>query len=230
MLSAVIFDFDGVIVDTEPFHHRAFEKTWNPEGISYSWQEYMEYFIGFDDRDALREAYQMKRMELSDAQLNQMLETKAQAFQDIIHDEGAVAYPGTVELIRALSEKIPVGLCSGAVRSDVDPVLGWLGIEDCFKSIVTADNVSASKPDPECYSLCVKLLGEQYPKKDIRAEQCVAIEDTPTGIQSARRAGLAVLGVSNTYEAEKLQDAQKVVSSLAHVTIQDFESVISGDV
>jgi beta-phosphoglucomutase len=145
--------------------------------------------------------------------LHSLITKKALLFQEVISD-GVTAYPGVIELIRHLqAEKIPLAICSGALKSDIHPILAILGISDCFDSIVTAEDVTKSKPDPECYRLAFDKLCQQH-KKSLSKGSTVAIEDTPAGILSARLAGLQVIAVSNSYPHEKLSDASFVTDSV----------------
>jgi len=211
---AFIFDFDGVIVDTEPLHYAAFQKTLEPLGLHFTWQEYVETYIGFDDRDAFKHAFSRQEMVLGKETLRSLIEQKAAFFEEAIH-AGVSPYPGAVELIHHLKEnKIPLALCSGALRSDIDPILGMLNISGCFDVIVTADDVAASKPDPECYELAFQRLQSAH-FNSFTKETTLAIEDTPAGISSAKAAGLMVCGVTNSYPAEKLDQATFVTDSLA---------------
>ena len=213
-IEAVIFDFDGVIVDTEPLHHAAFQRTLEPLDLHFSWQEYVETYIGFDDRDAFRHAFSAKSRELNQDTLYTLIEQKAALFNEVIHS-GVTAYPGVVDLIRILhSDNIPLAICSGALRSDIDPILAMLGIADYFTVIVTADDVAASKPDPECYELAFQKLLAAH-KNSFSKETTLAIEDTPAGISAARGAGLKVCAVTNSYPAARLEAATLVVESLA---------------
>ncbi|MFZ4855328.1 MAG: HAD family hydrolase [Desulfuromonadaceae bacterium] len=212
-VEAVIFDFDGVIVDTEPLHHAAFQRTLEPLGLHFTWQEYVETYIGFDDRDAFRHAFSAKDKLLSQDTLHQLINNKASVFTEVIRS-GVSAYPGVVELIHLLhTHKIPLAICSGALRSDIEPILSMLNIADYFKVIVTADDVAASKPDPECYELAFQKLLSAHNNSFSRATT-IAIEDTPTGISSAKSAGLKVCAVTNSYPATKLEQATMVVESL----------------
>ena len=113
-----------------------------------------------------------------------------------------------------------MGLCSGALRSDVDPVLVSLGIEDCFSVKVTAEDVPASKPDPTCYRLCVARLAAKFPARGIAPAACVAIEDTGDGIAAARGAGIPVVAVGTNLPADALRaaGAAAVVDRLAGLT------------
>jgi len=221
MLSAVIFDFDGIIVDTEPLHYRAFQEVLAPLGLGYSWQDYLEHYIGFDDRDALRNAFSAGGKTLSDGQLRKHIEEKGAAFQRIIAS-GVDAYPGVVELLRDFSGSIPLALCSGALPTDIDPILVRLGIAGIFDVIVTAADVQASKPDPESYALAVARLREAHPDKVIIPENCLAIEDTPAGIASAKGAGLKVLAVANSYQERELSGAFRVIDRLVGVDLQSL--------
>ena len=219
---AVIFDFDGVIVDTEPLHYRAFQQILEPLGLGFTWLQYVEKYMGFDDRDAFNEAFKANGRTLEQSDLNRLIATKAEIFQIVIQD-GITAYPGVVELIRALhSAKVPLAICSGALHSDINPILGKLGITDCFDIIVTADDVSRSKPDPESYQLAFDKLRVHRPHAGLEACETIAIEDTPAGICSASQAGLQVVAVTNSYDREHLNKANCIVDSLEQLLL--FES------
>lgn len=211
---AVIFDFDGVIVDTEPLHYAAFQKTLQPLGLHFTWQEYVETYIGFDDRDAFRHAFSAKGSTLGQNELNSLIEQKAAFFKDVI-GSGVTAYPGVLELILRLHTlKFPLAICSGALRTDIDPILSMLGISDCFDVIVTADDVAASKPDPECYQLAFQRL-QSASHNCFSIATTIAIEDTPAGISSAKAAGLMVCAVTNSYPADRLSQATFITDSLS---------------
>ncbi len=225
MLKAVVFDFDGIIVDTEPLHYKTFQKILESLGAGFSWDEYVEKYMGFDDRDAFREAFRSNGLELDDKKLVHLVSQKATLFQEVA-SEGVSSYPGVVELIRSLSGKIPLAICSGALRSDIEPLLLMLSIQDAFDSVVTADDVIASKPDPASYSLAILRLQQLFPGQQITPSSSVAIEDTPSGISSAKGAGLKVLSVTNSYPAEELQSADRVVDSLASLTLEDLRQLL----
>lgn len=213
-IEAVIFDFDGVIVDTEPLHYAAFQRTLEPLGLHFTWQEYVETYIGFDDRDAFRHVFATKGIALEHDRLQSLIGQKAAYFDDVIKS-GVSAYPGVLDLIFHLkAHNIPLAICSGALRSDIDPILAMLGIADCFDIIVTADDVAASKPDPECYALAFLKLHSAH-HNSFSKEATIAIEDTPAGITAATAAGLMVCGVTNSYPANRLSQATFITESLA---------------
>ena len=210
---AVIFDFDGVIVDTEPLHYAAFQRLLEPLGLGFSWQQYVETYMGFDDRDAFMEAFKANCTELSAADLQSYIDRKADLFQEIIRD-GISAYPGVVELIRNIrASRTPLAISSGALRSDIAPILETLGIADCFDVIVTAEDVARSKPDPESYKVAHARLNK-IRLLNLLPEQVLAIEDTPAGIAAAKGAGLQVIAVTNSYPATHLSQADHIVETL----------------
>jgi beta-phosphoglucomutase len=210
---AVIFDFDGVIVDTEPLHYAAFQRLLEPLGLGFSWGEYVDTYMGFDDRDAFVEAFKANGTGLSATALQSFIDRKAVLFQEIIRD-GTSAYPGVVDLIKGIrASRTPLAISSGALRSDIGPILETLGIADCFDVIVTAEDVARSKPDPECYRLAHARLNE-FTRLDLTPGQVLAIEDTPAGIAAAKGAGLRVIAVTNSYPAAQLSQADHIVETL----------------
>lgn len=224
-MRGVVFDFDGIIVDSEPLHYRAFQKILEPLGAGFSWDDYVDRYMGFDDRDAFREAFRVRGLPLDAVKLAELIAAKATVFHDVAA-EGVVAYPGVVALISALSGQIPLAICSGALRSDIEPVLAMLGLANAFDCMVTAEDVSASKPDPASYSLAVERLQHAFPQAAITAAQTVAIEDTPAGIQSAKGAGMRVLAVTNSYPAKDLATADRIVASLSDLEPEELKTLI----
>lgn len=215
---AVIFDFDGVIVDTEPLHYAAFQRTLEPLDLHFSWQEYVETYIGFDDRDAFRHAFSTKGTILYQDTLHRLIEQKASYFEEVVRS-GVTVYPGVLDLIHYLgTNKIPLAICSGALRTDIDPILDTLGIANFFDIIVTADDVAVSKPDPECYRLAFERLLSTH-QNSFSKNATIAIEDTPAGISAAKGAGLMVCAVTNSYPANRLEQATFVTDSLASLVV-----------
>jgi beta-phosphoglucomutase len=213
LAEAVIFDFDGVIVDTEPLHYAAFQRLLEPLGLGFSWEQYVETYMGFDDRDAFIEAFKADGPGLTAAKLQSFIDRKADLFQEIIRD-GISAYPGVVDLVRSIrASRTPLAICSGALRSDITPILETLGITDCFDLIVTAEDVARSKPDPECYRLAHARLN-QFRSLNLAPAQVLAFEDTPAGISAAKGAGLRVIAVTNSYPASHLSEADSIVATL----------------
>lgn len=213
MISALFFDFDGVIADSERLHWAAFNVVLTPRNRTLSWEEYIEVFMGFDDRDAFRHAFPT----LEKIELRELIEAKAAAFQDLLNNDGAAALPGVVELIQHLSGQLPLAICSGALLEDILPITEQLGITPLFDTIVTAEDTPLSKPDPAPYKLAAQKLG---------VTSGLAIEDTPAGISSAQGAGLKVLAVTNSYPAEFLTEADAIVDTLEGLTLEKLNHLL----
>lgn len=220
---SVIFDFDGVIVNSEPLHYRAFQAVLEPLGLGFGWQDYCDVYMGFDDRDAFREAFSVGKEQLTDNRLEQLIAQKAEIFQRII-TANVPPYPGVVELIRHLHDKnIPIAICSGALLSDIEPILHNLKIAHCFSFIVTAEDVAKSKPDPACYQLTFERLRAKYQQLTMPSAS-LAIEDTPAGIAAAKGAALQVVAVTNSYPSGQLQQADILVSELTELITSHFNA------
>lgn len=217
---AIVFDFDGIIVNSEPVHYDAYQAVLKPKGLGFTWHDYEELYMGFDDRDAFREVLKRAGRNFTEAEIADLVAKKAAIFPSL--SVNAAPFPGVVELIRAASREVKVGLCSGALRSDIDPVTARLGITACFQTIVTADNVAASKPDPSCYKLALQNLGIKNPAR------CIAIEDTPAGIAAARGAGMNVLAVANSHPSAHLTEATRIVDTLLGLTPAAIANLIYG--
>ncbi len=211
---AIIFDFDGVIVDSEPIHYQAFQECLKPFGISHTYDQYVERYIGFDDRDGFAQMFQDAGKELHRDLLDRLIREKFQSFRRIVA-RGIQAFPGVVELIEDLGRQpLALAIASGSYRVEIEMMLDALGLRHHFPIIVTADDVAKSKPDPETYLIAYRELQRMRPARIRSPRQCLVVEDTPTGIAAARKAGLPVLAVAHSYAPDRLQDADMLVTNL----------------
>ncbi len=225
MLEAVVFDFDGVIVDTEHLHFEAMKKIVEPKGIALTWEDYVRDLIGFDDRGAFAAILKKAGQPFDADAIRQLVDQKATIFSNLVNQAPPDPFPGSVELIRDLSGQLPLALCTGALYSDIEPVFKALKIEDAFDVVVTADDVQQSKPDPSCYRFAVERLSRRYDRA-LPSTSCLAIEDTPAGITSAKGAGLTVLGLTNSYDRQYLARADFVLTTLAGVDLQALKKMM----
>ncbi len=216
-LQAVIFDCDGVLVDTEPLHYAAFQKVLGPIGLGHDYARYLELFVGFDDRDAFVHAFKEAGRELTAGTLERLIEAKSAALAELTL-QGTPTFPGVVSFVRELETRaVPMAVASGAHSREVDAFVSSLGLRGAFRIIVGADDVKKSKPDPETYQLAIERLGPALGEKPLDPSSCIAIEDTPAGISSAKSAGLAVVAVTNSFPATELTGADKVIGSLSDI-------------
>jgi beta-phosphoglucomutase len=217
MLKTAIFDFDGVLVDTEPLHYRAFQEVLGPLGLGHSYDRYLEEFIGYDDRDAFREAFRDAGRTLDALFLAELMEAKARAFMRIVA-RGVQSFPGAGALVHSLVHHgVGLAIASGALRHEIDMILAALGFQTAFPVIIAADDVGRSKPDPETYLSALERLGVRHGNGTAEPPGCLAIEDTPAGVASAKAAGIPCIAVTHSFPAASLAEADWVVDSLKHL-------------
>jgi len=224
-LDALIFDFDGVVVDSEPVHLRAFQRVLRGAGVEMTHDDYYGKYLGFDDHDCLAAAAADDRKRLTEAQIAEMIAAKTQLVQQAFR-ESIRALPGAAELIaRAAGTGLPLAICSGALREEIELAARTVGVRRHFRAIVTAEDVRRGKPDPEGYSLALERLGRAV-ERGLDPSRTVVVEDAPAGIRAAKALGMKVLAVTNSYSADQLAEADRVVDSLEGVTAADLEAMI----
>lgn len=218
MLKAVIFDFDGVLADTEPIHYRAFLQAAQPLNIRFDYDQYLRDYVGFDDRDAYRAMLNHHGHAADETQVARLCREKGDAFAAIVA-QGIESFPGMMDFIAARrAAGTPMAIASGATKADILPVLKQFSLTGLLDPIVTADDVARSKPDPQTYRLALQGLQAKYPNLGIESGDCMAIEDTAAGIEAARGAGLKVIGLTHTNSADVLGKAHRVLQTMQGVT------------
>jgi beta-phosphoglucomutase len=227
MLKAIIFDFDGVIADSEPLHYKALLAVAQELGITFDYEEYGQTYIGYDDRDAFRIMLGIspgtRGTPAQESKITQLLSLKAAAFEAVV-ETGITPIPGILDIIRAASaEKMPIAIASGATRTDIDLVLRKLDLTHLFATIVSASDVEHSKPNPASYQRAVMKLAAKHLDLDITPQDCLAIEDTIAGITSAQKAGLMTLAVATTNPAEILKIANRVIAGPHEITLETLK-------
>jgi len=229
MLRAVIFDFNGILVDDEPIHWELFRRVLQEEGLSLSDRDYYERYLGMDDRGCFRAVFQDRGRSLNDAALAKLIERKATYYRASIADQ-MVVFPGVKELVPQLSARFPLAVASGALRDEIELVLQSIGLRNFFRAIASAEDVAAGKPDPGIFLKALQGINGGLSESErsaelIRPSECLVIEDSKEGILAARRAGMKCLAVANSYPAVELKSAQAVVESLQEVTIPKLEAL-----
>ncbi len=222
MLKAVIFDFNGILVDDEPIHLELFRKVLAEEGLALTKEVYLEKYMGMDDRGCFRAVFEDYGRKLDDAKLAELIGRKAQYYRDTIA-ERIVIFPGVQRLVPELAARFPLAVASGALRAEIEMILQVGGLRNYFQVIASAEDVDHGKPHPEVFINALRGLNEKR-RDPIRASECLVIEDTKDGIKAAHRAGIKCLAVTNSYPAAELE-AETVVASLEEVTIPLLESL-----
>ena len=211
--AAVLFDFDGVIVNSEPLHYQAFRDVLTADKVDITEEEYYRELIGFDDKGAFRHIYQTRGLPLPPKAFLNLMTRKSQVMMDLIRRRQFSALPGVEQFVRSLWRKRPLAICSGALREEIEAMLEAISLRDCFAVIVAAEDVTVGKPDPQGYHMTTRLLNEKF-KIQLKPADCLIVEDAPTVIHSVRKAGFPVLAVTTSYPAEKLSEANWIVKTL----------------
>ena len=227
MLKAIIFDCDGVIADTEPFHLAAFDRVLREEGIAITEEDYLAHYLALDDRSCFTRAFSGRGRSLTQDQLNEMIRRKAEYVQPMMQADLQI-FPGAAEFIHRAAECYPLAVASGALRSEIELVLEYGGLRDCFRVIVSSEDVARSKPNPDPFLKALDLLNallNALTSDRIKPGECLVIEDSIRGVRAAREAAMPCLAVSNTYPKERLSEANRIVDSLAALSLKDAESL-----
>ena len=224
MVRAVVFDFNGVIVDDEPLHYELFRDVLAEQGVSLTELDYHEKFLGFDDRGCFAAALEQAGKPADGKLVEALIARKARKYEQAAIT-GLKYFPGARECIQEFSRIWPIAVCSGALCAEIEFALQNLGIRSLVKAIVAAEDVSRCKPDPEGYLNAVDALRglNDVDLASLMASDCVAIEDSVAGITAASEAGMFVVGVAHTYKPEELAAAG------AHLVKDDLRSISPED-
>jgi beta-phosphoglucomutase len=204
---AVLFDMDGVILDSEPLHVAAFQSTLKSHGYELSEEQYKRHFAGRTDQEGFERYFSF----INESAELPVLMDKKKAYIELASDQ-LQPYPGIVALIKELAELVKLALVTGSLRVEAEIALRACDIEECFNIIVAAEDVDRGKPDPQGYLKAVDLL-------KLSTSDCVVVEDSPQGVEAAIAAGIETIAVTNTHDLQDLHKATKVVKTLS---LEDF--------
>jgi HAD superfamily hydrolase (TIGR01509 family) len=217
LIAAIVFDFDGVLVDSEPLHLRAYQEVLEPRGASLPREEYYARYLGYDDEGVFQAVSVARGWNLDERAIDALIVEKSKVF-DELRTGADVLYPGAAECVARLAENWPLGIASGALRPEIEGLLRSCSLDRYFRFIVASGDTPASKPAPDPYSLAAALHG-------VRPDLCLAIEDSRWGIESAKAAGLWCVGITTTYPVAELDDADSIVTSLGELTTDLIRSI-----
>ena len=208
MIKALLMDWNGIVINDEPIQMRAYQDVLAKEGIALTEADYYSC-LGMDDRGFVEAAYKRAGQTPEGNKVLEIVQAKTEAWREAIADELPL-FPGVENFIRKAANELSLGLVSMCNHIEIDHVLELTGLGELFTTVVSAENVSKSKPDPECYRLGFNLLDAARTAQGhlpMTHPECVVIEDSPAGVRAAVGADLQVLGVTNTVSAEDLRAA-----------------------
>jgi beta-phosphoglucomutase len=224
MLKAVIFDFDGVITDSEVLHLRAFNKVLAKFNLEIDNKDYYTKYLGYTDADCFKQLIADGLLEVDNRQIPEMIEQKNHVFEELARTDGKTI-AGVREFLNMLSQNnVPMAICSGALLTEIELLLEDAGLRHFFIVIVSAEHVKKGKPHPDGFLLTLKKLNKAR-KDPIKAEQCIVIEDSLWGLQAAKAAGMRSIAVTNSYDAEQLHLADKIVDKLSDLSMEDLQQL-----
>src|SRR5918992_586453 len=230
MIKAIFFDFNGVIINDETIQMKAYQEILRGHQIDLTEEWYMSS-LGMDDRTFVKSMFERAKRPLTDPVLETVMGAKTDLHRQMIEDELPL-FPGVLTFLKATSRHFSLGLVSMANKTEVGYVFQRANLTPLFEVVVTAEDASACKPAPDCYLAGLTKLNEKRQRErklPLLASECLAIEDSPPGIQSAHAAGMRTLGVTNTVTEEALRaaGADVVTASLADWTVDAVKLVYS---
>jgi beta-phosphoglucomutase len=222
-LQAIVFDFDGVIANSEPLHLLAFQQVLREDGIELSAADYFQRYLGYDDVGVFEALGRDHGLALEGDRMAALVARKGVKLQSLVQS-GAVLFPGAREFIIRAAAAVPIAIASGALRHEIDEIIEAAGVARLFTTVVASGDTLQSKPAPDPYRLAVERLQQQTGRTFDR-RRCVAIEDSRWGLESARDAGLRCVGVTTSYPAHELTAAELIAEGLSTLTLQQLEAL-----
>jgi beta-phosphoglucomutase len=224
MLRAVIFDFDGVITDSEVLHLRSFNQVLAQYGVEISTKDYYKEYLGLSDLDCFKALIDKKVLRKPAKGIENLAKEKTEVFEKLAKTEGRII-EGVRDFLQMLNQnKILMAICSGALLTEIELVLEQARLRSFFEVIVSAEFVKKGKPSPEGFLLTLKKLNRNQ-QDAILPNQCIVIEDSHWGLEAARAAGMHSIAVTNSYEADQLTLAEKIVTRLGDLSIEALQKL-----
>jgi len=240
MLKAIIFDCDGVIVDSEPLHLKAFQMTLAQEGIPLTKEEYDATYLAMDDKGCFETVLAAHHRPIDKTTIKRLIHQKMALYRNF-SQQGLPIYPGVSELVSNIAGRYYLAIASGAFRGEIKFALEQAGIRSAFPVIVSAQDVKQGKPHPESFLTALAKLNQRYHSLSgptnmlsppgagaplITPDECVVIEDSVHGVKAARSAGMKSVAVTHSYPRERLLPfTDFVVDSLTQLTLHDLENL-----
>lgn len=211
--AAVLFDFDGVIINSEPFHCTATRAVMHEHGMTLSERDYYDQLIGFDDRGGFRHLFELNHRSFDESTCSAVVGSKNRKVLEMVRTSDVLTLPGAADLIRRLASRSILGICSGALKSEIVAMLERVGLLDAFAVITSGEDVAVGKPDPSGYVQTMNALSESLGRV-LKPADCLVVEDAPKVAANVRAIGFPVLGVTTSHPAAKWPPVDWLVDSL----------------
>ncbi|MFN6153307.1 HAD family phosphatase [Anabaena sp. AL09] len=227
-LKAVLFNFNGVIIKDGLIHIQLIDEILIQENLQPQRVKEREDFLGIGSRAYLQNLLKNRGRVVTEAYMAQLLTRKAQAYVlELEKLEKLPLYSGIEDVIFQIrSRHLKMALVSDALSLEIEMVLTSAKLAEYFPVIVSGDDISSDKPNPEGYLLAVERMNQTYPELNLEPDECLVIENTPAGIQAAKRAQMQVVGVANTYPFQMLhRQANWTIDYLIDLDLQRVQEV-----
>lgn len=218
MIRAVIFDFNGVLVDDEHLHFAMFQEVLAEEGVNITEHDYHNKYLGLDDKGCFAAAIADGGQTSDEARLDELIARKAIRYAEHAARE-LKFFPEAAEALERLGTALPIAINSGALRPEIEFALELIDRRKYVREIVSAEQVERCKPDPQGYTMALEVLRREPGLADLEPHQCIVFEDSLAGVISAKGAGMHAIGITNTYPAHELTSsgADAVIESLVGI-------------
>lgn len=208
MIRAILMDFNGVVIDDEHLQQKVYTEVLKDEGIDLTEEEYFS-MTGMNDAALVREVLSRAKKDVTDNRVTEIIQKKTARWRERVTDELPI-FDGVENFIKKSRQKFATALVSMANREEINHVLDTTGLRQYFDVVITAEDVSTYKPNPECYISAFRQLDAirsaqgHFP---LERHECVVIEDVPQGIKAGKAAGMKTLGVLNTFDEATMRSA-----------------------
>lgn len=226
-LEGVVFDFDGVIANSEPLHLRVYQTLLAQERLPLSASEYYERYLGIDDVGVFEALARDKGLDIEGDRLTGLVARKTEIFLRLVRD-GQVLFDGAADCMTAVAAAVPIAIASGALRHEIEQILDGAGLGALVPVIVAAGDTPRGKPAPDPYAAAMEQMSHGLGRR-LDPWRVVAIEDSRAGLRSARAAGLRTLGLTTSYPAGALPEAEQVLADISQVTLARLDALAASD-